>query len=112
MRQNPQVCVEVSEVEDLTHWKSVILEGKFEEITGIESLDALQSLISQLEPKINKEGRQHVEQIGNMALFPNEQSPKVIYRIRIEERNMADTKQGNLSWISSALGPKFYTGMA
>lgn len=85
MRQNPQVCVEVSEVRDLSHWKSVVLEGNFEEIKGLDSVKALQSLITRLEPLINEEGKQHVEQIRDMARA-KESSPKVIYRIHIEKK--------------------------
>jgi nitroimidazol reductase NimA-like FMN-containing flavoprotein (pyridoxamine 5'-phosphate oxidase superfamily) len=32
MRQNPKVCVEVDEIEDKNHWKSVVVIGRYEEI--------------------------------------------------------------------------------
>ncbi len=86
MRQNPQVCVEVSEVDDLSHWRSVILEGRFEEMTGRDSIDVLQALIRNLEPMINQEGKQHVERIREMARA-TETSPKVTYRIHIDHKS-------------------------
>jgi nitroimidazol reductase NimA-like FMN-containing flavoprotein (pyridoxamine 5'-phosphate oxidase superfamily) len=32
MRQNPKVCLEVDEIEDKNHWKSVLVVGRYEEI--------------------------------------------------------------------------------
>jgi nitroimidazol reductase NimA-like FMN-containing flavoprotein (pyridoxamine 5'-phosphate oxidase superfamily) len=34
MRQNPKVCVEVEEIEDRAHWKTVVVIGRYEEIHG------------------------------------------------------------------------------
>jgi nitroimidazol reductase NimA-like FMN-containing flavoprotein (pyridoxamine 5'-phosphate oxidase superfamily) len=36
MRNNPQVCFEVDNIKDMTNWQSVIVWGKFEEITEME----------------------------------------------------------------------------
>ena len=36
MRANPQVCVEVEQVDDLSNWRSVIAWGTFEECDGPE----------------------------------------------------------------------------
>ena len=36
MRANPQVCVEVEQVEDLSNWRSVIAWGTFEECEGAD----------------------------------------------------------------------------
>lgn len=86
MRQNPMVSVAVSEVEDLSHWKSVIVEGHFQELKDREAFDAIQTLVTKLEPLINEEGKQHVEQIRDMARA-NEKNPKVIYRIHIDQKS-------------------------
>ena len=32
MRQNPLVCLEVDDVQDKTHWQSVVIFGRYEEI--------------------------------------------------------------------------------
>ena len=36
MRANPQVCVEVEQVDDLSNWRSVIAWGTFEECDGLD----------------------------------------------------------------------------
>lgn len=33
MRQNPQVCFEIDEMENLANWKSVIVWGEYQELT-------------------------------------------------------------------------------
>ena len=34
MRGNPLVCLQIDELLDLRHWKSVVIEGKFHELSG------------------------------------------------------------------------------
>lgn len=46
MRKNPEVCFEVDRVEDIGNWRSVIATGVYEELTGRESLAAMDILIS------------------------------------------------------------------
>jgi uncharacterized protein len=86
LRKNPKVSVAISHIDNLSHWKSVILEGTFQEIEGSESLQVLQLLITKLEGLINEEGKQHVEQIRDMARA-NDAKSKVIYRIQIDRKN-------------------------
>jgi len=85
MRKNPYVCVEVSSIRDLSHWKSVVVEGTYEELSGMDAVNALQSLVSKLERLINEEGKQHVDQIREMARA-NDKATKVIYRINISQK--------------------------
>jgi nitroimidazol reductase NimA-like FMN-containing flavoprotein (pyridoxamine 5'-phosphate oxidase superfamily) len=41
MRQHPSVCFEVDRIKDAEHWKCVIINGVFEEITDKNELDEL-----------------------------------------------------------------------
>lgn len=86
LRQNPQVSVAISHIDNLSHWQSVILEGQFEEITGTASMQALQLLITKLEALVNQEGKQHVAQIRDVARA-REDGTKVIYRIRLTAKH-------------------------
>lgn len=36
MRENPKVCLQVDDLRDARHWKSVIVEGRFRELFDIE----------------------------------------------------------------------------
>jgi uncharacterized protein len=40
MRQNPAVCLQVDELQNSQHWKSVIIEGKFRELPSTEGRQA------------------------------------------------------------------------
>jgi nitroimidazol reductase NimA-like FMN-containing flavoprotein (pyridoxamine 5'-phosphate oxidase superfamily) len=53
MRNNPQVCFEVDDIKDMTNWQSVIVWGKFEEITNMqEKQQVMQKLIDRVTPFI------------------------------------------------------------
>ncbi len=41
MRQNPSVCFEIEEITDTNHWKCVVINGQFEEITDEKELALL-----------------------------------------------------------------------
>ncbi|GAA4731172.1 pyridoxamine 5'-phosphate oxidase family protein [Actinomycetospora chibensis] len=45
MRARPEVCVEVEDVRGLTDWRSVIAQGRFEELSGDQADEAMQLLM-------------------------------------------------------------------
>ena len=48
MRKNPEVCIEVEEIESPARWRTVIAHGRFEELTGEADRDAaLAAIVSQ-----------------------------------------------------------------
>jgi len=89
LRKNPEVCLEVDMIHNLSNWKSVILWGRYEEITSQPDKHyALDMLIR----KINKQKMDEVavspEQSGieqSMVLPDREKS--IVYRIKIEKRS-------------------------
>lgn len=86
LRENPQVCLAVTEVQKLTRWRSVVIDGTFEELKDMEAMKGIQLLITRLQRVINEEGHQQVEFISDMARAKPDY-PKVIYRINITEMN-------------------------
>ena len=53
MRNNPEVCFEIDDINDITNWQSVIVWGKFEEITDMEEAQkVIQKLINRITPFI------------------------------------------------------------
>ena len=82
LRSNPKVSLAVTEVDQLNDWKSVVIEGTYGELDGMEAMQALQQLLTKLPDRINGEGQHQVEYIRDMAkTTPG--NPKVIYRIHI-----------------------------
>lgn len=86
LRQNPQVCLAVTEVRQLTDWQSVVIDGTFEELKDLDAMKGIQLLITRLQRVINEEGEQEVEFISDMSRAKPDH-PKVIYRINIQEMN-------------------------
>jgi len=49
---NPQVCLQVEEVTDSTHWRSVMVIGKAEKITQSEEMQQAMKLITDRNPSL------------------------------------------------------------
>jgi len=45
MRKNPNVCFQVDQIDDMAHWRSVVIWGKFEEITTPAAQDKTLELL-------------------------------------------------------------------
>jgi len=52
IQSNPQVCLQVEEITDSTHWRSVMLIGKAEQITGAEEMQRAMKLITERNPSL------------------------------------------------------------
>ena len=49
---NPQVCFQVEEITDSTHWRSVMVIGKAEQITEKEEMQLAMKLITERNPSL------------------------------------------------------------
>ncbi len=49
---NPQVCLQVEEVTDSTHWRSVMVNGRAQQITGNEEMQQAMKLITERNPSL------------------------------------------------------------
>ena len=49
---NPQVCLQVEEITDSTHWRSVMVVGKAEQITRNEEMQRAMKLITERNPSL------------------------------------------------------------
>jgi hypothetical protein len=83
MRENPHVCLEVDDIEDKSHWRTVVADGEFEEIRGEENRrHAMELLAEKLLP------RSQVARIarGEDPFKPaGLDLPVVLYRVRIRD---------------------------
>ncbi|KAB7730001.1 hypothetical protein F5984_12505 [Rudanella paleaurantiibacter] len=86
MRENPNVCLEVDEVVSPTYWRSVVVHGVYEELTGDDLAYALQRLGNRMAPLFAHEITSMEHYQGETFLgtgTPN----TVVYRIRIEKKS-------------------------
>ena len=51
MRANPSVCFEVDTMRDMTHWESVVAQGRFEELGPKETTQVITSFDRWLRPR-------------------------------------------------------------
>ena len=52
IQANPQVCLQVEEITDSTHWRSVMVIGKAEQITNNEEMQQAMKLITERNPSL------------------------------------------------------------
>lgn len=79
MRKNPNVCIQVEELQDFFQWKSVIAWGRFEELKGDEATIAMRRLIQKVMEKEPDKRRSELE-VDLTALLET----AIIYRIKVE----------------------------
>lgn len=49
---NPQVCLQVEEIQDPTHWRSVMVVGRASEITNSDEMQRAMKLITERNPSL------------------------------------------------------------
>src|SRR5260370_32036039 len=52
IQTNPQVCLQVEEITDSTHWRSVMVIGRVEELTTSEDIQRAMKLITERNPSL------------------------------------------------------------
>lgn len=85
MRQNPEVCFEVDEIKNIFSWKSVIVWGKFEEITEIEEHEqAMQALIHRIMPLVEHPTGHPSHGITESEYDLGDKIDLIVYKITID----------------------------
>lgn len=79
MRKNPNVCFQVDEISDTFRWKSVIVWGTFEELTGVERQQAMQGIIHRIMPLTDGNQR------SSHAIPDDQQNNIVVFKIPVVE---------------------------
>ncbi|QNF33956.1 pyridoxamine 5'-phosphate oxidase family protein [Adhaeribacter swui] len=84
MRKHPTVCFEVDEVIDSNNWKSVVINGRFEEITDKAELDLLRPRYNEyfLRKRTSLASSGQAQDANNLQDIKLVQSDQVFYRIR------------------------------
>jgi uncharacterized protein len=87
MRENPDICFQVEEMKDMANWKSVLVQGVYEELKDSERQnDALQKLSHRYLPIISSVSTH----LGKLWPFYPENFAEVggvVFRIRILEKS-------------------------
>lgn len=85
MRKNPSVCVEVDSIDNMMNWRSVILWGKYEELTQeVAQKKAMRILTDKLMPFMTSESLGHMD--TTQAPHVVEKHAKaIVFRIKVED---------------------------
>ncbi|MFK7926520.1 MAG: pyridoxamine 5'-phosphate oxidase family protein [Bacteroidia bacterium] len=84
LRKDPRVSINIVDINALNDWQSVVIQGQFEELEGVEAMNAIKLLITRLKTQINQIGKDKVDAIADMSPA-KETANKVVYRIAIKE---------------------------
>ncbi len=79
MRDHPKVCLQVEEIQNLFNWKSVLINGIFEELNDIQSAMGMRLLIKRITSLVSQPKFSNIE-IDTDAIFAS----AIVYRIKIE----------------------------
>ncbi|MBX9781712.1 MAG: pyridoxamine 5'-phosphate oxidase family protein [Chitinophagaceae bacterium] len=86
MRNNPEVCFEVDEMQNMSNWQSVIAWGNFEEVTDAEAKHkAMQKLIERVMPLMTSETAQPTHGL-TMHAKDTGYKQTVVYRIKVNKK--------------------------
>ncbi len=95
MRDNPDVCFEVDEVQNFTNWRSVVLWGVYQELTDERSrynvMKAFTERMIHIKTSITTQSAGVSE--ADINNFQYSSTKPVIYRIVINERSGRFEKQ-------------------
>ena len=81
MEVNPEVCLQVEEIHESSHWRSVIVTGQAERLTEQQDIDRAMQFIKEcnptLSPAINRtwiDGQGRAEAVAIYRIYPSEMS--------------------------------------
>lgn len=86
-RKNPDICLSVDQIQNLSNWKSVLIWGKYEEITDKrERYYALDLLIRRIfrYKSTEKAANPDLPGIDESMIIPDREKA-IVYRIKIEK---------------------------
>lgn len=86
MRENPNMCFEVEDLRHIPRWKSVVLQGHYEELRGAAADAALENLRQRLQagpPSLDFMPR---EGSGLFAPTTHEDRAEIVFRIVIDDK--------------------------
>lgn len=99
MRKNPKVCFEVDSIENMTNWRCVVVQGKFQEFEAeAEQTKAFKILKDRLMPYLLSETMRPKGFDHGPERVEKERKP-VVYRIKIDHmtgRYEKNSYMGNL----------------
>ncbi|WMJ75649.1 pyridoxamine 5'-phosphate oxidase family protein [Cytophagaceae bacterium ABcell3] len=87
LRKNPLVCFEVESVKDITHWKSVVAWGVFEELSGPDAKNAMHKYSEKLKSLVHSNDELLAKVSWDISHEDVPDKNAIIYRIKLTEKS-------------------------
>jgi len=94
MRNNPNVCFEVDSMSNMANWRSVIINGTFNELKGVAATKARNYLFNHIWPYLTSStvhSHQHETAVSNID--DSNRIKPVMFRIKIKDKTGRFEKQ-------------------
>lgn len=87
MRKNASVCLFIDEIATITNWKSVLLQGTFEELSSIDARHMLHEFSEGVKKVISNKYGEHPKYISEFSAKIDAEDAPIVFRINITELN-------------------------
>lgn len=85
MRKNPSVSLEVAEIESVNIWQSVLAQGEYEELQGIDSKNSLHDFSNGIKKIINEKEKTNPQFISEFSSKIYSEGIPIVFRINITD---------------------------
>ena len=87
MRENPEVSFQVDQIKNLQDWKSVVLYGQYEELTGTDAKNMLHVFAEGVRNLLSKKENTHLNYLSEFSSKVEAPADSIVYRIKINQIN-------------------------
>jgi hypothetical protein len=85
MRENNNVSLQVSEIKNINHWRSVLAHGVYEEVSGSEAKKYLHEFTSAIRDLISRKEHRNLRSISEFSSKISTNNLPVIFKITVDE---------------------------
>ena len=85
MRKNTAICLAVDEITSISHWKSVLVHGTYEELSRIDAKHMLHEFSNGVKNVIRKNYGENLHKISEFSAKIDAEDSPIIFRINITD---------------------------
>ncbi|WP_339656432.1 pyridoxamine 5'-phosphate oxidase family protein [uncultured Maribacter sp.] len=85
MRKNTAVCLAVDEIASISNWKSVLVQGTFEELSRIDAKHMLHEFSEGVKKVIKNNYGEHPKYISEFSAKIDAEDAPIVFRMKIKE---------------------------
>ena len=93
MRKNNFVALEISDIESVGNWKSILIEGKFKELQGASAKSKLHTFFLGVKNILMTKENKDINSLREFSIKTNTNSAPVVFCIEIESITGIERKQ-------------------